>query len=112
MCIVGGGAFIQPTALSNRYHDENSHHSLRIDVVELSNEVIHMAETWFGLVENTVVRAHCAEGAMFLGACHSNSYDIVVLDASESAGGAELDSPAAGFIDECFLRVTLKRCSH
>ena len=55
----------------------------RIDVVELSPEVMRVAQGHFGLEEDEVVHCHVGDGTVFLADAAPGSYDLICIDAAD-----------------------------
>ena len=55
----------------------------RIDVVELSPEVMRVAQGHFGLEEDEVVHCHVGDGTVFLADSAPGSYDLICIDAAD-----------------------------
>ncbi len=82
----------------------------RLDVVELSPEVMRVAQQHFGLTEDEAVKCHVADGAVFLAEQPPNSYDLVAIDAADhdaSDDGPYMEAPPVALYSEEFLRNTL-----
>jgi spermidine synthase len=52
-----------------------------IDVAEIDPEVVDVAKTFFGFVEDERMRAHVGDGRQFIEKAPAGDYDIIFLDA-------------------------------
>ena len=103
---LGGGSGSCPQTCRNLFRE----YLRRIDVVELSPEVMRVAQQHFGLTEDESVKCHVADGAVFLAEQPANSYDLVAIDAADhdaSDEGPYMEAPPAGLYSEEFLRDVL-----
>jgi len=75
-----------------------------------------MAKLQFGVTEKASLQLHHADGLQFLAEAQPQSYDVIILDASDSCGHREeqrqLESPPASFLSPTFLSGALKRSLH
>lgn len=103
---LGGGSGSCPQTCRRLFRD----YLRRIDVVELSPEVMRVAQQYFGLTEDEAVKCHVADGAVFLAEQPPNSYDLVAIDAADhdaSDDGPHMEAPPLALYSEQFLRDTL-----
>ena len=70
---LGGGAM--PTF--TRAHFPRA----RIDAVELEPRVVEVAREWFGFRDDSLMRAHVADGRVFIEEAEPGSWDVIILDA-------------------------------
>ena len=84
----------------------------RIDVVEINEEVMHVAQQHFGLIEDEVVRCHRTDGAEFLAVAEQGSYDLIAIDAADHDAndeGPDMEAPPTCFYSDEFLTGPLRR---
>ena len=76
-----------------------SHHfrQCRIDAVDSSALIIHVARGFFRLPENERIRVHCQDGLQFLQEPRKHPYDLILVDAFDHQG------MAAGIYSERFF---------
>jgi len=126
MCVVGGGACIQPMALCTRQRDMGTE-AVRVDVVDVSPGVLAVAQAHFGVKEGAGLCLHCAEGQDFLAHAPLETtreettsletgllYDIIVIDAADPGSRTgcvdhPLQSPGKSFLAADFLRKIVKQ---
>jgi SAM-dependent methyltransferase len=80
--------------------------SSRIDVVDLSREVISVASTYFGISRAKNIRTHVRDGFSYIKDCvHSTSLNILVVDvaAHNAVDGDDLEMPPETFVSLEFL---------
>lgn len=100
---LGGGSGSCPQTCRHLFGD----YLRRLDVVELSPEVMRVANEHFGLTEDEAVHCHTMDGAVFLAEQPPNSYDLVAIDAADhdaSDGGPYMEAPPAALYAEGWLR--------
>jgi spermidine synthase len=71
---IGGGGFSAPKKFLEDYPD------LKIDVVEIDQEVVNTARNYFNLPENERLNVYIEDGRIFLSSTEKK-YDLIVLDA-------------------------------
>ena len=79
----------------------------QIDVVEISPEVMHVAQQHFGLQEDDVVTCHVADGSKFIADAAEGSYDMIAIDAADhdaSDDGPNMEAPPLCLYTEEFMR--------
>jgi len=72
--IVGLGGGTIPSFLHKHYP------RMTIDVVDIDPDVVDVARRFFGFREDSMMRAHVADGRRFIEACR-HPYDVIFLDA-------------------------------
>lgn len=72
--IVGLGGGTIPSFLRRHYP------KMRIDVVELDPQVVHVARQWFGFREDETMKIYVQDGRRFIEETE-NRYDVIFLDA-------------------------------
>jgi spermidine synthase len=77
---VGGGSLIH--FFSHHFRD------CRIDAVDFSQHILHIARGYFKLPENDRIILHCLDGLQFLQSAACRSYDLILIDAYDHEGMA------------------------
>ncbi len=89
--IVGIGAGSLVHFFSHHFH------RCRIDAVDSSSHIIHVARGFFRLPENERILVHCQDGLQFLQEPRKKQYDLILVDAFDHQG------MAAGIYSESFF---------
>jgi spermidine synthase len=74
LLVIGGGAFMLPTALFQRFP------GLHIDVVEIDQVLVDLSYEYFSLPRDDRLRVHVDDGARFV-ATTKEKYDMIIIDA-------------------------------
>lgn len=72
--VIGGGAFMLPTAAYNRFPN------LKIDVVEIDATLVDISKKYFDLPDSTRLTVYVEDGAKFI-ADTKEKYDMIIIDA-------------------------------
>lgn len=72
--VIGGGAFMLPKALLERFDDIN------IDVVELDPLLVQLSQKFFDLPDDSRLHVYIGDGRAFIDTC-VQQYDFIVIDA-------------------------------
>lgn len=73
LLLLGGGAFTLPTALMEEFPD------MRLDIVELDEALVAIAEQYFGFRPNGHTNVHVGDGRRYLDT-RGATYDMIIMD--------------------------------
>lgn len=86
---------------------------ISIDVVELDEDVMKIANKWFGLELSEKLKVHIADGIEFIAnsAQKGEKYEVVMLDVDNKDISAGISCPPISFVQEPFLKKIIQLIS-